>query len=119
MSDTVDHTLCVRAWGIPDRRVASGLAHENDPGLSQLGRAKVVGERAREAGWPAAGWIRSRDQATTAMQRLEGADFTIRTRQHRYRQRQAAYESRRPGMVTTIRGGVLPAEEPSTRDYGR
>src|SRR5215216_1519106 len=117
MNDAVDHTWCVRAWGIPDRRVASGLAHENDPGVSAIGRAKAVGEVAREAGWPPAGFQRSRDQATTAMQRLEGGDFTLRTRQRRFHQREAGYESRR--WVTNDRSAVLPVEELSVRDYSR
>jgi hypothetical protein len=116
MPDTPeDLRIRVRRLGTPDPRLTDALDRENDPGVSALGRANAVGEIAREAGWPAESPERSRDAATAAMQRLEGSDFSLRGRV-RWRQRReaAAYESRRRGMVTTTRGGLLPAEEPDT-----
>jgi hypothetical protein len=119
MTDTLaDLRIRIRHYGTPDPRLAKALTRENDPGLSPHGRAKAVGEVAREAGWPAAGWIRSREQATAAMQRLEGGDFTLRTHQRRFHQRAAGgYESRR--WVTNDRGVNVPVEDPDTGGYAR
>jgi hypothetical protein len=42
----------LRCWGLDDPRAIHDLAYENDPGTSRHGRAGVVEERARAAGWP-------------------------------------------------------------------
>src|SRR5215207_8617155 len=96
MGDPFLAEVWLRAWGTDDPRVLNPLQHENQPAHTY--REQAIEDRARAAGWPSGGFEWPRKQATTAMQRLEGGDFTLRTRQRRYHQREAAYESRRSGM---------------------
>ena len=53
MTDTpFDQQVRRLAWRVQTKREVDALAAENDPGVSDHGRAKAVGERARKAGWP-------------------------------------------------------------------
>lgn len=120
MSDAVDHVHCVRAWGIPDRRVASGLAHENQAG--QWRRRKTIGRRAAAAGWPVESPnLNVQEEAQKrALRRLEGMDWSHRAQSRHTYKRRVAYESRgRASMVTTSRGSVLPVDDPDAGGFDR
>jgi hypothetical protein len=107
------------AWRIDDPRVLEHLRHENDPARTH--REQAIGDRARNAGWPPADAFRSRKTATVAITRLEGVSSRWNGSNHNdvLFRGQVAYESRRRGAVTTIRGGILPVEEDDTGAYNR
>lgn len=90
MPDTLaDFRIRVRRYGIPDPRVAKALDHENDPGLSRFGRAGVVGEIARQAGWPPApNLLQVAQRQTRRLEELEGSSWHHRAQSKRtYRRR--------------------------------
>jgi hypothetical protein len=64
-------------YRISDPRVLKHLRAENDPGRSEIGRARVIGERARQAGWPSehTSMDQSRVAQRQALRRLEGDQY--------------------------------------------